>query len=100
MQPQLTQNNLVDFFDYLGLLAEKEYQDLTSSTKPKLTEAMKKELTGEVKKLFTILQVEHLKKEKAELSKKLKEAERSKQSDQVKELLDRISQINRIIHQI
>jgi DNA primase len=100
LQPQLTQNNLVDFFDYLGLLAEKEYPDLTSSTKPKLTEAMKKELTGEVKKLFTILQVEHLKKEKAELSKKLKEAERSKQSDQVKELLDRISQINRIIHQI
>lgn len=100
LQPHLAQNNLADLFNYLGLLAEKEYPDFTSSSKPSLAESAQKELTNEIKKFFTILQVEHLKKEKTELSKKLKEAEKNKQPDKVQELLTRISQINRTIHQI
>jgi len=100
LQLQLSQNNLLDFFNYLGLLAEKEYPGLTSPSKTDLTESARKELTNEIKKFFTILQIEYLKKEKAELSKKLKEAEKNKQLDKVQELLTRISQINRIIHQI
>jgi len=100
IRPQLTQNNLVDFFNYLGLLAEKEYPSLMPSPKSELTESIRKELTDEMKKFFTILQIEHLSKEKKELSKKLKEAEKNKQPDEVKRLLNRISQINRTIHQI
>ncbi len=88
-----------DLLDYLGLLVEKEYASIVFDKKG-LTENNKKELNNEIKKLFQIIKGEYLKKHCAGLTRQLKEAEKNKQEDVVKDLSVQISKINREIHQL
>ncbi|MGC9048907.1 MAG: DNA primase [Patescibacteria group bacterium] len=99
IKTKIKRPELVNYFDYLGLLVEKEFPDYPSKIK-QFKAIQKKNLEAEIKKLFQIIKEEYLKKERSELINFLKEAEKNKDKVKVKKLLSRIAEINKEISKL
>lgn len=96
---KINQPKLVNYFDYLSLLIDKEFTDFPTKEE-ELKDKQKKDLDNEIKKIFRFLQEGYLKEERERLTSQLKMAEKNKETEKIKELLTKIAKINQKISEL
>jgi len=92
----LKKPEIINYFDYLGLLIEKEFSDYPLKIE-QLKSNQKKNLEIEIKKLFRFLKEDYLKKQRLELTNNLKEAEKNKNKPEIEKILIKIAEIDKEI---
>jgi DNA primase len=99
LKANLKKPEIINYFDYLGLLIEKEFSDYPSKIE-QLKSNQKKNLEIEIKKLFRFLKEDYLKKQRLELTNNLKEAEKNKNKPEIEKILIKIAEIDKEINKL
>lgn len=99
IRTKIDKSELVNYFDYLSLLIDKEFANFPAKEE-QLKDRQKKDLGNEIKKITRTLKEGYLKKEQLKLTAQLKTAEKNKETTKIKELLIKIAEINKKINEL